>query len=555
MEIHGIEQILKNLLLMETETEIVEFKEAKNAYDFSKIGKYFSALSNEANMQGKSCAWLVFGVENKKHVIVGSKYRTNRKDLDSLKGEIADRTTNRITFIEIYEVTHPNGRVIMFQIPPAPRGIPIAFEGHYYGRDGENLAPLNLEEIERIRSQSIERDWSAKIVKDATIKDLDAKALKIAREKFKEKYEKSDFTNEIDSWDDITFLDKAKITIGGKITNTALLLLGKEESIHYLSPVVAEITWKLDMEEKAYEHFYTPFLLTTTEVLERIRNIKVKFYPNNEMRAITVDKYDPRSILEALHNCIAHQDYSKHSRIIITEQIDKLIFSNAGMFFEGNPEDYSFGTKTPEKYRNQWLTMAMVNLGMIDRLGYGIYSLYISQRNRFFPLPDYSLSNTQRVILQMYGQVIDENYTKALIERRDLSLLQVILLDRVQKGKEITDNAAAMLRKESLIEGRKPNYFVSAKIAQSIGQKAAYTKNKAFDKQYYLDLIIRAITQHGSMNRKDIDDLLWKKLPDWMSDEQRKTKIGHLLSELRIKNQIQNTGAFKNAYWILIEQE
>jgi len=137
------------------ETEIVEFKEAKNGYDFNKLGKYFSALSNEANLKGKDESWLVFGLENKKRDVVGTDYRRdNRPALDSLKGEIGNKTINRITFIEIHEMDLPEGRVVMFQIPAAPKGIPISWEGHYYGRDGEELVPLNLTELETIRKQA-----------------------------------------------------------------------------------------------------------------------------------------------------------------------------------------------------------------------------------------------------------------------------------------------------------------------------------------------------------------------------------------------------------------
>jgi ATP-dependent DNA helicase RecG len=119
-ELNGI---LNNAVSLPAETELVEFKEAKEGYDFGKIGKYFSALSNEANLKGKACAWLIFGV-NRRHAIVGSSYRTARKDLDSLKKEIGDKTTPNISFMEIYELFKPEGRVVMFQIPAAPQGIP-----------------------------------------------------------------------------------------------------------------------------------------------------------------------------------------------------------------------------------------------------------------------------------------------------------------------------------------------------------------------------------------------------------------------------------------------
>ena len=248
---------------------------------------------------------------------------------------------------------------------------------------------------------------------------------------------------------------------------------------------------------------------------------------------------------------MAHQDYSLQSRIIVTENVDKLIFDNAGNFFEGMPEEYCLGKKTPKHYRNPWLVNAMHNLGMIDRLGYGIHSLYVSQRNRFFPLPDYILSNPQEVVMHMYGETIDENYSKLLIERRDLSLSQVTLLDKVQKKESISDESANFLRKEKLIEGRKPNYFVGKEISQATEKKAEYSKNKAFNKQQYFEWILKSIHEHGSMSRKDIDELLWNMLPAWMNAEQKSNRVKNLLTELRINEKIVNEGSDKNSVWIL----
>src|SRR4030042_572998 len=199
-------QTLNYLRGLPAESEVFEFKEAKSNYDSRKLGKYFSALSNEANLKGAPHAWLIFGIKDRGRTIVGSRFRAERKDLDSLKREIAGKTTNRVTFIEIYELLLTDCRVIMFQIPAAPKGIPIAFEGHYYGRDGEELSPLNLEEIERIRAQSMTEDWSVVIVRDATINDLDPAAIKKARKNFKDKF--PGLAREVDSWNEQTFLNK-----------------------------------------------------------------------------------------------------------------------------------------------------------------------------------------------------------------------------------------------------------------------------------------------------------------------------------------------------------
>lgn len=348
----------------------MELKKAATNFHFSDVGKYFSALSNEANLKGKECGWLIFGVEDKTRNIMGTQYRTNRKDLDSLKREIANKTTNRVTFVEIYELRLPEGRVIMFQIPAAPQGIPVAWEGHYYGRDGESLSALNIQEIEQIRNQIKRIDWSAKICEGATINDLMPEAIARAKNEYRKKY--PHLAAEVDKWKDITFLNKARIIIQGKITRTAIILLGKPESEHFVSPGVVRISWILKDEhsiEKDYEHFGAPFILNTDAVLAKIRNLKYRYLPDKTLFPIEITQYEPYVIREALHNCIAHQDYELSSRIIIVERPDELILANAGDFIPGSVEVVIEQDAPQRYYRNQFLTTAMVNLNMIDTIG------------------------------------------------------------------------------------------------------------------------------------------------------------------------------------------
>lgn len=549
---HELLAILSHLQQLPDETEVVEFKEAKNSYDFTKLGKYFSALSNEANLKRRQHAWLVFGVENKHFHVVGSNFRPNRKDLDSLKGEIADKTTNRITFVEIHEVKLPDGkRVVMFQIPAAPKGIPVAFDGHYYGRDGEELSPLNIEEIERIRSQSASEDWSAGIIADATLDDLDAKAIAVARENFKSKFQAK--ATEVDSWDDITFLNKAKITIKGKITRTAILLLGKEESEHFINPAEAKIRWLLKDakgNDKDYAIEGCPLLLAVDKIYSRIRNLKYRYLKDGTLFPDEVDQYEPYTIREALNNCIAHQDYTKGGRINVVEMDDQLIFTNLGSFIPGSVERVVKDDAPEEQYRNKFLASAMFNLKMVDTAGGGIRKMFIYQRERFFPLPDFDLSES-KVKVTITGKVLDIDYARLLAQNKELSLDELIMLDKVQKKVKLTEAEEKYLRERKLIEGRKPNYYISLRIAQKIGQKAEYSKNRAFDKKYYLDLIEKAIKEHGFVERNDVDELLWVKLPEWMNEKQKKVKINNLLAELRRKGRIRNEGNDAKPKWVL----
>jgi ATP-dependent DNA helicase RecG len=547
-----ISQKLKTLLELPAENEVVEFKEANNSYDFRRLGKYFSALSNEANLKRQLAAWLIFGVSDYRKV-KGSNYRADRKALDNLKKELADKTTNRITFVEIHEIQYEGKRVILFEIPAAPQGIPIAFDGHYYGREGEALSPLNLEEIERIRAQSTLEDWSAAIVRNANLDDLDDEALRVARVNYKSKF--AGKTEEVNTWDTRTFLNKAKLTIKGQLTRTALLLLGKEESDHFLSPADPKIRWLLkdhSGNDRDYALFGPPLLLAVDKVYAKIRNLKYRYLPEGTLFPEEIDQYEPYAIREALNNCIAHQDYTLAGRINVVEGEESLTFTNLGSFVAGDVRRVVIEDAPAEYYRNRFLANAMFNLKMVDTAGGGIRKLFRFQADRFFPLPDYDISE-QRVKLILTGKVLNIAYARSLATSSDLDLIDIMALDKVQKGLSLNDGEEKRLKAKSLIEGRKPNFYIAKPIAQKIGQKASYSKNKAFDNQYYLDLICKAIQEHGSLTRQDINDLLWNKLPDWMNDTQKTYKVGNLLSDLKRKNQIRNDGTKKKSMWVFLE--
>ena len=547
-------QRLLDELITSWENEVVEFKQAGNDYDSDKIGEYFSALSNEANLRGVDRAWLVFGVNNKSRAVVGTDYRLDLERLQSQKGQIAQSTEPSITFREIHVLKHPAGRVVLFEIPPAPRGIPIAWKGHYYARAGESRAPLGLDKLDEIRQQTLHADWSAQIIADASLADLDDTALSKARESFAKKYANRFDANEVMNWPLATFLDRAHVTQNGAITRAALLLLGKPESAWRLSPHPAQLTWKLDGPERAYEHFGPPFLLSTTQLYQRIRNIQLRLLPQDELLPVEVSKYDQKIVLEALHNCIAHQDYSRNGRVVVIERPDKLIFESEGRFFEGEPEDYLEGNKVPRRYRNPFLAQAMAELNMIDTMGYGIHDMHARQARRYFPMPDYDLSEAGAVRLTIYGSVVDPAYSRLLIQKTDLPLVDVLALDRVQKKLPVPDAAAARLRKAGLIEGRKPNLFVSASVAKATASLEDYLRTRGQDDAFYLKLITDYLAMKGEASRADINKLLLDKLSEALSEKQKAIKVSSLLTKLRRKETIVNVGSDTASCWKLVEK-
>lgn len=263
------EELLEHLLAEESESEIVEFKHARDSYDKKKLGKYFSALSNEANLKGAACAWLVFGVDKNRNVL-GTQFCKHAASLQALKKEIADKLSPRVSFADVHVVKHKLGRVILFNIPPAPRGMPVACDNHWYGRDGESLVGLSIEELERIRNQNTVSDWSSGICADASLDDLCSDAITLARQEYATKFPSQ--RENLSSWDEMTFLNKAKLCIKGKITRTALLLLGKPEASTLLNPASATLTWVLkdrDGAERDYEHSPVRCLLVPTTSIKK----------------------------------------------------------------------------------------------------------------------------------------------------------------------------------------------------------------------------------------------------------------------------------------------
>ncbi len=531
-----------------------EFKNLKNSWNSRQGDDVETYVSAIANMRG---GHLILGVRDGSLEIVGIQ-EFGDFTLDNaryrLAGRCAHLNTEKLT-IEGLTTCDTGKTVWVLHIPQHEPRLPVYAHGKPWQRVGDSLVPMRPERLDAILREPIDlSDWSAGIVGQATLADLDDAALRKAREKFTARNAAARWAPEIAGWSTATFLDKAKITAGGKITRAALLLLGTRNSVHFLSPHPAQLTWSLEAEERAYEHFFPPFILTTSELHDRIRNIKQKLFPENQLLPVEIQKYDSRTILEALHNCIAHQDYARNERIIVTEKFDRLIFENAGGFFEGLPDAYLTGNVRPRTYRNKWLADAMVEVSMIDTMGYGIFEMTKSQMGRYLPLPDYTRSSDRAVVLEVLGRPIDVKYSQLLLRRGDLDIDTVILLDRVQKKLPITDEAVARLRREDLIEGRKPNYHVSASVAETTKTQTSYTLARGMDDPQLKELIKSHLKTFPGSVRPDLDRLLLPLLSSSLTDKQKNDKVTNLLSAMKNRDHsIRSEGRGPGAKWFVAD--
>lgn len=542
-------------LLNDTETEVVEFKEAKQNFNIELLGKYFSALSNEANLRNAECGWLIFGISDKRE-LCGTAYRKETqmpsRGLRSLKHTIAEHLNNGMTFEEIYEFILDEKRVIAFQIPPAEFAKPTTWRGIPWSREDSSLTEMPTFKVRAITAQ-LRPDWSGQAIFQASLDDLDPNALDFACKRYTERLSHHQELLEQFSQEDL--LAKMGLLRNGHPTNAALVLLGKASSVLQVAGVSPRITWTLytsDNTVETYEHFDPPFILQVDAILSKIRNEKYRFFSQEEtLFPVQGNKYDTEVIRELLHNAIAHQDYTLNGKINILEFEDRLVFTNEGAFIPGSIEETLQNGYKPPYYRNLILTHAMSCCNMIDQNAIGIRNVYEIQRRRLLPLPTYDLSQERRVSVSLYGRVLDPTYTELLFQEPDLELSAVFLLDLVQKHIPIKRDQAQFLRKRGLIEGRYPHLTISNKVANIIGSPGEYIRQKGLDTSICKELIVKLLRVKKSATRSEIVAELQHALPETLDEEQKSKRVGNLLQELRKEHRVRSIGSRRSAQWEL----
>lgn len=514
------------------------------------LASYISAL---ANMDG-GC--IVIGVQDRTLAVTGIQEFADYT-VENVVHRVLGRTPGLPSMgLRVQELrASDTGAVVWLVHVPrhAPRELVFAHD-QAWQRDGDSLTGLREDLRRAILLEPLAgEDWSAVLVPGATLEDLDPAAIAKAREKYFEKHQRQPWAAQVPLWDAAKLLDKVGLTVHGQVTRACLLLLGlPERATALLSPHPVEITWKVAAERVA-ELFHPPFLLTTTHVAQHIRNPNIKLFPANELLAVTLPRYDTNTVLlEGLHNCLAHQDYAQCGRIVVEESAGLVRMINLGGFFDGKPEDYASGERTPGRYRNERLAKAMAEIGMIDKVGFGIHDMVQAQRRRFLPLPDYEGSSPLRTVFNVYGQEIDENYSHWLMERTDLSIEHVLWLDRLQKKLKLDAAQVAELRRAGLVEGRSPKLHISAQMATATGQEVEYLNQRRPDVEDYKTVLCKLLAL-GPQPRTKVDALLLPKLQLWIPElSKRKEYVKALLKEMSKEERIQNIGGrTKAALWAL----
>ena len=520
-----------------------EFKNLKNSFCGDEKDDVISYVSAIANMEG---GFLVIGVHDKTLEIVGTDtYNYDRqKAILRLTDRCANLSSEGLDIIE-YSTSDTQRKVWVIRIPKHLPKLPVYAHDKAWQRIEDSLVELTLERLNAILDEPLftGSDWSAEIVQNATIDDLDEVAIAKARVMFKKVHSRIP-AEEVNEWSVEEFLSNAGVMIDGGITRAAIILLGKPVSVFKLRPAVVRVTWSLRDEKQDivdYEHFTVPFILTVDQILAKVRNLTMREMPGGTLFPDVMQQYDDYSMREILHNCIAHQDYTLQERINLVENPGFLYYANGGSFIPGTVQK-ALATHGPQRhYRNECLCNAMVNFNMIDIVGRGIRKIFNQQWERRFPMPDYEIDAAKKeVAVRLYGNAINEKYTKLLKDNKDLSLEDCILLDAVQKGHRLSESDAKNLLERGLVEGEYPDLTISLSIARQTKQLPEYTKVKGLERDKIKQMALQFIQNAGEEGTKknSLLDYLKDVLPQRNSQEKNLRLLGNILSEMNTEGSV-----------------
>lgn len=525
--------------LQSKEKEHLEFKEAKQQYDLDKLKKYCNAIANECG------GHLILGVDNNfPHKVVGTNAFQNP---DSLKKDLLDSLKLRV---EIEVLTYDGKRVLIFEIPSRPIGMPLQYKGASYMRVGESLEPMTPEQLKRIFDEG-QPDFSAEICDKATIPDLSDLAIDELRNLWSKKSQNLQIlTIPVEQ-----LLADAELLVDGKLNYAALILLGKKESLGKFLPN-AEIIFEYRSSEanittQQRQDYRTGFLAIHNKLWDQINLRNDVEHVQEGLFIRDIPNFNEEVIREALLNAVCHRDYNLQNSVFIRQYPKMLEIESPGGFPPGiTPENIIY-----KQYpRNRRIAEVFQKCGLVERSGQGADKMFRLSIQEAKPRPDYSKSDAFSVILRIRGEIQDIQFLKFFEKVYSEKTIgwttqDLILLDDIRTGKSLLPEYQDSLRRlteQGIVEkfgrGRGVKYILSKRFYTFLGEKGAYTRMKGLGIEEKKALIIKHLKNYGKGTISEFQDVILSSNREY---------IKYLLKVLRDEKQIKFEGSKKSGFWVL----
>lgn len=521
------------------EDEHLEFKEAKNRFDFEELVKYCAAIANEGG--GK----MILGVTNRRpRRVVGCQAF---QSLERTKAGLTERLHLRF---EIDEVQHLDGRVLVIHIPSRPIGMPIQYKGAYWMRTGEGLVPMTPDQLKRIFDEA-GPDFSAEICPKASIDDLDPDAIR----RFREMWRRKSGNEALEKVTDERLLADAELVVNGRVTYAALILFGTRQALgKHLAQ--AEVIFEYRSSEasipsqqrKEYRQGFFLFnddLWSTINLRNDIQHFQDGLY------VWDVPTFNEMVVREAVLNAVSHRDYRLAGSVFVRQFPRKLEIVSPGGFPKGVTPENILKKQIP---RNRRIAEAFARCGLVERAGQGADRMFRQCIRESKPRPDFSGTDDYEVFLTLKGDVQDPVFLRFLekIGKETLasfSLEDLLVLDLIHREQKIPSDLKERLpglKEQGVIEivghGKGTRYLLSRRFYQFMGKKGIYTRKRGLDRATNKTLLLKHIEENKT-GGSPLQELM-QVLPA-LSRQQ----VQALLRELRADGQIHSVGVTRGGRW------
>jgi ATP-dependent DNA helicase RecG len=540
------EVALRIALEADSEDEHLEFKEARNNYDFDKLSQYCVALSNEGG------GHVILGVTDERpRVIVGTNAFLNVQDI---KAKLFNRLRRRI---DVYEITTAAGRVLVFRSPPSPPGHPLDLDGRYLMRVGEQLTAMTGERLREILLRD-RGDLSSEIVPGNPLDMLDHslirrfRGLAVARCRRRGDASALEQAATLESSSDTEMLENVYLLVDGKVTWAALLMLGTERFLSRFLPQ-SELIFEyrssdhsIDYQERrAYRRGFIGYM----------DDIWSDISKRNEIQAFQaglirhqIATFSERSVREAILNAVCHRSYVDQGSVLVRQFPRRLEVVSPGGFPAGVTPENILNMSRP---RNRLLHEAMERCGLVERSGQGADLMFREAIKSAKPAPSFEGSDTHTVHLTLNGQVRDGGLLSVLekIQERlqaDIDLPDLRIVDAVYYNEAVPAELASRvgrLVEQGIVERAARGRLVLARnLYAALGKRGVYTRRKGLAHEREKALLLQHIVEN------DAEGSPMRDLMEAMPALDR-FAINSLLDELRSDGKVHTRGMRRAARW------
>jgi len=528
-----------NAILDATEGEILEFKEAKNNYHFDKLVKYCAAIANEGG------GGFLLGVTNKRPRRVVGTQAFQQPERTRLG--LIDQLHLNITFSN---VQHPDGRVLVFHVPPRPIGMPIKADGIYWQRQADSLVPMTEDRLRQIFAES-GHDFSSDICDGVTMADLDLAAIM----DFQNRWITKSKNQTLSTLSPEQLLSDAEAMIEGQFTYASLILFGTRQAMgKYLAQ--AEVIFEYRSTDASgpaqqREEFRQGFFGYYDRLWELINARNDMQHFQSGLFVFDVPTFSKGTVREALLNAVSHRNYQLADSVFVRQYPRRLRMESPGGFPFSIDEQNILVRQSP---RNRRIADIFAKCGLVERSGQGMNLMFETSIKESKRTPDFSGTDQHQVVLTLDGEVHDPRFIAFLekVGRETLKLFSTddfLVLDLIRREQTIPEHLQLHLQPltdtgviERYGRGRGVRHILSRAYYTMAGQKGTYTRRRGLDRETNKALLLKHIKENTEIGSR-LKELM-QVLPALT-----KGQVQRLLQDLKSEGKAEVRGKTRAATW------